>query len=87
MSAPSPRANQLTLADDLAPAIAGTDLTIGEVLTTLRADFPELTISKIRYYERQGLLTPARSAAGYRKFTPAHVSRLHYVLLVTNTCR
>ena len=44
------------------------------------ADFPELTISKIRYYERQGLLRPARSAAGYRKFSPADVARLHYIL-------
>ncbi len=55
-------------------------MTIGEVLTQLRADFPELTISKIRYYERQGLLAPARSASGYRKFSPADVQRLHYVL-------
>jgi DNA-binding transcriptional MerR regulator len=55
-------------------------MTIGEVLAALGTDFPELTISKIRYYERQGLLTPARSAAGYRKFSPADVSRLQYVL-------
>jgi DNA-binding transcriptional MerR regulator len=55
-------------------------MTIGEVLARLRADFPELTISKIRYYERQGLLSPARSAAGYRKFSSADVNRLHYVL-------
>ena len=55
-------------------------MTIGDVLTALSTDFPELTISKIRYYERQGLLRPARSAAGYRKFSPADVSRLHYIL-------
>jgi DNA-binding transcriptional MerR regulator len=55
-------------------------MTIGEVLTHLQVDFPELTISKIRYYERQGLLTPARSASGYRKFGAADVRRLHYVL-------
>ena len=42
--------------------------------------FPELTISKIRYYERQGLLRPARSAAGYRKFSAADVARLQYIL-------
>jgi DNA-binding transcriptional MerR regulator len=78
---PAPPA-QLALAEDLAPSPArgGPDLTIGEVLTALQADFPELTISKIRYYERQGLLRPARSAAGYRKFSPADVSRLHYIL-------
>lgn len=74
---------QLALAEDLAPSPArgGPDMTIGEVLGVLQADFPELTISKIRYYERQGLLRPARSAAGYRKFSPADVSRLHYILM------
>ena len=73
---------QLALAEDLAPTPArgGPDMTIGEVLAALLGDFPELTISKIRYYERQGLLRPARSAAGYRKFSPADVSRLHYIL-------
>jgi DNA-binding transcriptional MerR regulator len=79
---PQPPPAQLALADDLAPppARGGADLTIGEVLTALLTDFPELTISKIRYYERQGLLRPARSAAGYRKFSPSDVSRLHYIL-------
>jgi DNA-binding transcriptional MerR regulator len=77
---------QLALADDLAgPVNAGLarparQVTIGEVLEALKGEFPELTISKIRYYERQGLLTPARSAAGYRKFSPADVERLRYVL-------
>ena len=85
MSVQSTQADQLALADDLGPGTGGkardrADLTIGEVLATLQADFPELTISKIRYYERQGLLAPARSAAGYRKFSPADVERLHYVL-------
>jgi DNA-binding transcriptional MerR regulator len=64
-----------------AEAGAGTGaVTIGEVLAALKDEFPELTISKIRYYERQGLLTPARSAAGYRKFTGQDVERLRYVL-------
>jgi DNA-binding transcriptional MerR regulator len=76
---PAPPA-QLALAEDLTPSRGGPDMTIGEVLTALHADFPELTISKIRYYERQGLLRPARSAAGYRKFSPADLSRLHYIL-------
>jgi DNA-binding transcriptional MerR regulator len=72
---------QLALAEELAPAArGGADMTIGDVLTALAKDFPELTISKIRYYERQGLLRPARSAAGYRKFSPADVARLHYIL-------
>ena len=75
-------AAQLALADGFGPAVVSrsVEMTIGEVLTQLQADFPELTISKIRYYERQGLLRPARSAAGYRKFSPADVSRLHYIL-------
>jgi DNA-binding transcriptional MerR regulator len=72
---------QLALADDFSPSGGGSsEITIGEVLTQLQEDFPELTISKIRYYERQGLLTPARSASGYRKFSAADVRRLHYVL-------
>lgn len=74
---------QLSLTDDVGRPTGGSataDMTIGEVLAQLRTDFPELTISKIRYYERQGLLAPARSAAGYRKFSPADVQRLHYVL-------
>ncbi len=74
---------QLALADDLSPAATvagGENMTIGEVLAALQSDFPDLTISKIRYYERQGLLTPARSAAGYRKFSTADVRRLHFVL-------
>ncbi len=73
---------QLALAEDLAPPASrgGADMTIGDVLSALAKDFPELTISKIRYYERQGLLRPARSAAGYRKFSSADVTRLQYIL-------
>jgi DNA-binding transcriptional MerR regulator len=75
------RPAQLALAEDFSPSGGGSsEITIGEVLTQLQEDFPELTISKIRYYERQGLLTPARSASGYRKFSAADVRRLHYVL-------
>lgn len=77
-----PQPAQLALAEDLAPpALRGAaDMTIGEVLAALQTDFPELTISKIRYYERQGLLRPARSASGYRKFSASDVARLHYIL-------
>ena len=78
------RPAQLRLTDDMpdgsqVEATPGA-VTIGEVLAALKDEFPELTISKIRYYERQGLLTPARSAAGYRKFTGQDVERLRYVL-------
>jgi DNA-binding transcriptional MerR regulator len=55
-------------------------LSIGEVLACLRPDFPDLTISKIRFYEAAGLVEPARTAAGYRKFSSRDVERLRYVL-------
>ena len=55
-------------------------LTIGEVLAVLRDDFPDVTISKIRYLESEDLVHPQRTASGYRKFSRADVSRLRYVL-------
>jgi DNA-binding transcriptional MerR regulator len=55
-------------------------LTIGEVLSVLRDDFPDVTISKIRYLESEDLVHPERTASGYRKFSPADVARLRYVL-------
>ena len=55
-------------------------MSIGAVLELLRQDFPDISISKIRYLEDQGLVEPLRTAAGYRKFTPGHVDRLRYVL-------
>jgi DNA-binding transcriptional MerR regulator len=58
----------------------GPSRTIGEVLAQLRPNFPELTISKIRFYETQGLLTPQRTASGYRKFSGNDVARLRYIL-------
>ncbi|MGH3784381.1 MAG: transcriptional regulator FtsR, partial [Pseudonocardiaceae bacterium] len=53
---------------------------IGSVLAQLRTDFPDVTISKIRFLESEGLVQPERSAAGYRQFSPADVQRLRYVL-------
>ncbi|HVE28198.1 MAG TPA: MerR family transcriptional regulator [Sporichthya sp.] len=58
----------------------GNHLSIGEVLACLRPDFPDLTISKIRFYEAAGLVEPARTPAGYRKFSTRDVERLRYVL-------
>jgi DNA-binding transcriptional MerR regulator len=55
-------------------------LSIGAVLAALRAEFPDVTISKIRFLESEGLVTPRRTAAGYRQFSPADVVRLRYVL-------
>jgi DNA-binding transcriptional MerR regulator len=54
--------------------------TIGEVLAALRGDFPEVTISKIRYLESEELVHPQRTPSGYRKFSSADVARLRYVL-------
>jgi DNA-binding transcriptional MerR regulator len=55
-------------------------MSIGEVLAHLRADFPDTTISKLRFLESEGLVEPRRTAAGYRKYTWADVARLRYVL-------
>ena len=55
-------------------------LTIGDVLAHLKVEFPDLTISKIRFLEDQGLVQPERTASGYRKFSAGDVSRLRYVL-------
>jgi DNA-binding transcriptional MerR regulator len=55
-------------------------LTIGEVLARLRGEFPDVTISKIRYLEAEDLVHPQRTPSGYRKFSDADVSRLRYVL-------
>lgn len=56
-------------------------LSIGEVLSKLRGDFPDITISKIRFLESEGLIEPQRTPSGYRKFTSADLERLRYVLL------
>jgi DNA-binding transcriptional MerR regulator len=55
-------------------------MSIGEVLSTLRTDFPDVTISKIRFLESEGLVDPERSPAGYRRFSGADIERLRYVL-------
>jgi DNA-binding transcriptional MerR regulator len=61
------------------PRVAPTR-SIGEVLAELQPDFPEITISKIRFLESAGLLEPKRTASGYRRFGPGDVARLRYVL-------
>jgi DNA-binding transcriptional MerR regulator len=55
-------------------------LGIGEVLVELRADFPDISVSKIRFLEAEGLITPARSPSGYRRFGPADIDQLRYIL-------
>ena len=55
-------------------------MSIGEVLGQLRPDFADITISKIRFLEAEGLVEPERTASGYRKFSREDVGRLRYVL-------
>ncbi|MYR46999.1 MerR family transcriptional regulator [Streptomyces sp. SID5910] len=67
-------------------AVSGTAATdsglmsIGSVLNTLRDEFPDITISKIRFLESEGLVEPRRTPAGYRKFSANDVERLGHVL-------
>ncbi len=55
-------------------------MSIGEVLGHLRADFPDTTISKLRFLEAEGLVEPQRTASGYRKYSWDDVERLRFVL-------
>jgi DNA-binding transcriptional MerR regulator len=57
-----------------------TGMSIGAVLDLLRGDFPDVTISKIRFLEAEGLVTPQRSASGYRRFTAYDCARLRFIL-------
>jgi DNA-binding transcriptional MerR regulator len=61
-------------------SLEGASLGIGEVLARLRPEFPDVSPSKIRFLEAEGLIEPARSNSGYRRFAPAHVERLRYIL-------
>ncbi|GBE67190.1 putative HTH-type transcriptional regulator [Mycobacterium sp. MFM001] len=60
------------------PGLAG--MSIGAVLESLRPDFPDVTISKIRFLEAEGLVTPQRAASGYRRFTAYDCARLRFIL-------
>lgn len=64
----------------MSSASARASMSIGEVLGALRPEFPDVTISKIRFLESEGLIEPERTPSGYRKFTHDDVSRLRYVL-------
>jgi DNA-binding transcriptional MerR regulator len=55
-------------------------LTIGEVLGELKEEFEDITISKIRFLESEGLIQPDRTESGYRKFSDSDIERLRYVL-------
>ena len=66
----------------MSPAASGgrVFLGIGEVLAELRPDFPDITVSKIRFLEAEGLVLPERTPSGYRRFSRTDVDRLRYVL-------
>lgn len=53
---------------------------IGQVLERLQGEFGDLTPSKLRFLEEQGLVTPQRTKSGYRKFSQAHIERLRFIL-------
>lgn len=58
----------------------GASLTIGKVLEQLLPEFADLSVSKVRFLEAEGLLAPHRSGSGYRRYTHADVERLRYIL-------
>ncbi|MDI3388135.1 MerR family transcriptional regulator [Streptomyces sp. B-S-A8] len=67
-------------ADSGTATAGGRLVSIGSVLNQLRDEFPEVTISKIRFLESEGLVEPQRTPSGYRKFSPEDVERLARVL-------
>ncbi|MBS9532684.1 MerR family transcriptional regulator [Mycobacterium sp. M1] len=60
------------------PELSG--MSIGAVLDLLRPDFPDVTISKIRFLEAEGLVTPQRASSGYRRFSAYDCARLRFIL-------
>ncbi|GAA2104345.1 MerR family transcriptional regulator [Microlunatus panaciterrae] len=63
-------------------AAKSTQRSIGQVLATLKNEFPDISISKIRFLESEGLITPERAPSGYRRYSPDDVERLRYILSV-----
>jgi DNA-binding transcriptional MerR regulator len=55
---------------------------IGQIMAILRTEFPEISISKIRFLETEGLISPLRAPSGYRRYTENDLERLRYVLSV-----
>lgn len=66
----------------MTPAVNRRDasMSIGEVLAELTPDFPDVSVSKIRLWEAEGLVEPARTPSGYRKFSHEDVERLRYAM-------
>jgi DNA-binding transcriptional MerR regulator len=73
-------ADALGAAREAEPSGVTGTMSIGEVLGILKPEFPDITVSKIRFLEGAGLVQPDRSASGYRKFSEDDVARLRFVL-------
>ncbi len=71
---------------ELSPAPAGpassVTRSIGQILATLKGEFPDISISKIRFLESEGLIAPQRAPSGYRRYSGHDLDRLRYVLSV-----
>lgn len=55
-------------------------ISIGEVINLLKDEFPDISVSKVRFLESQGLIDPSRSTSGYRQFFEEDVKRLRFIL-------
>ncbi len=66
--------------DDIAPSSDPDALSIGEAIALLREEFPDVSVSKLRFLESQGLLSPARSDGGYRQFDSHDLERIRFIL-------
>jgi DNA-binding transcriptional MerR regulator len=64
------------------PALRTVTRSIGQVMAMLRTEFPDISISKIRFLESEGLVRPQRAPSGYRRYSESDVQRLRYVLSV-----
>lgn len=64
------------------PALRVVTRSIGQVMAMLRTEFPDISISKIRFLEAEGLVRPQRAPSGYRRYSESDVERLRYVLSV-----
>src|SRR5918999_71069 len=64
----------------MAEQVTSDGFTIGEVLNQLKHDFEDISISKIRFLESEGLISPSRTESGYRKFSDDDVNRLRFIL-------
>jgi DNA-binding transcriptional MerR regulator len=66
-------------------ARSGSTRSIGQVLAALKPEFPDVSISKIRFLEAEGLISPQRAPSGYRRYADSDIHRLRYVLALQRT--